>query len=261
MGSSILQFVPLLVLIFLVIFFVKRVIKNRKKTNTLKTAYEEALKSADKQNEINAGLAYYKHISKRFIGCIILWCFILGWYALVGIAILMGIAAASAENAALSFIPSLIILVFPLIFLFKRTKYYKTEKESMKELMTFIEAQKEAEKAQREKERAIKASSESYFDGGLLSLIGWKILGFFITLFTLGICYPLALCMVYGWEMNHTVINGKRLKFNGKAVSLFGHWILWVFLSIITLGIYILWLNIALKKWVVKNTTFEETEN
>jgi uncharacterized membrane protein YjgN (DUF898 family) len=65
--------------------------------------------------------------------------------------------------------------------------------------------------------------------------------------------------MVYGWEMNHTIINGKRLKFNGKAVSLFGHWILWIFLSIITLGIYILWLNIALKKWIVKNTTFEET--
>jgi uncharacterized membrane protein YjgN (DUF898 family) len=36
---------------------------------------------------------------------------------------------------------------------------------------------------------------------------------------------------------------------------------LWMFLSIITLGIYILWLNIALKKWIVKNTTFEETEN
>jgi uncharacterized membrane protein YjgN (DUF898 family) len=101
---------------------------------------------------------------------------------------------------------------------------------------------------------------ESYFDGGLLSLIGWKILGALITLFTLGICYPWALCMVYGWEMNHTVIEGKRLKFHGKAVSLFGHWLLWVFLTIITLGIYFFWLNIALKKWIVKNTTFEETE-
>jgi uncharacterized membrane protein YjgN (DUF898 family) len=47
---------------------------------------------------------------------------------------------------------------------------------------------------------------KSYFDGGLLSLIGWQILGFLITMFTLGICYPWALCMVYGWKINHTVI-------------------------------------------------------
>ena len=40
---------------------------------------------------------------------------------------------------------------------------------------------------------------ESYFDGGLLQLIGWKIAGAFITTVTLGICYPWAVCMVYGW--------------------------------------------------------------
>ena len=40
---------------------------------------------------------------------------------------------------------------------------------------------------------------ESYFDGGLFQLIGWKLLGGFITLITLGICYPWAVCMVYNW--------------------------------------------------------------
>ena len=38
---------------------------------------------------------------------------------------------------------------------------------------------------------------KSYFDGGLLQLIGWKILGGLVTVFTLGICYPWAVCMVY----------------------------------------------------------------
>jgi len=98
---------------------------------------------------------------------------------------------------------------------------------------------------------------ESYFDGGLLSLIGWNLLGFFITLITLGICYPWALCMVYGWETNHTVINGHRLKFNGTAVGLFGNWLKWLLLTIITVGIYGFWLNIALKKWKVKHTSFK----
>jgi len=99
-------------------------------------------------------------------------------------------------------------------------------------------------------------SGSSYFDGGLASLIGWKILGFFVTVLTLGICYPWALCMVYGWRINHTVIEGRRLKFTGSAVGLFGNWIKWFLLCIITAGIYSFWLGIALEKWKVKNTTF-----
>lgn len=99
---------------------------------------------------------------------------------------------------------------------------------------------------------------KSYFDGGLLGLIGLSILGFLITIFTLGICYPWALCLVYGWKINHTVIEGKRLKFNGSAIGLFGNWIKWFLLCVVTLGIYSLWLGIALEKWKVKNTTFAE---
>jgi uncharacterized membrane protein YjgN (DUF898 family) len=160
---------------------------------------------------------------------------------------------------------TLLQAVFCIFFLMKRHKMYKTYGEEIKRQKEERQRQKEEQKRQKEEKRQGKSvvnnKSQSYFDGGLFSFLGWKILGFLITLFTLGICYPWALCMVYGWEMNHTVIEGKRLKFHGKAVSLFGHWLLWVFLTIITLGIYFFWLNIALKKWIVQNTTFEETEN
>lgn len=97
---------------------------------------------------------------------------------------------------------------------------------------------------------------DSYFDGGLLQLIGWSLLGIFITTITLGICYPWALCMVYGWRINHTVVEGRRLQFNGSAVGLFGNWIKWFLLTIITFGIYGFWLSIALEKWKAKNTAF-----
>lgn len=96
----------------------------------------------------------------------------------------------------------------------------------------------------------------SYFDGGLLQLIGWTLVGGIITFFTLGICYPWALCMVYGWKTNHTVIEGRRLKFDGKAMQLFGNWIKWLLLCILTVGIYGFWLGIALEKWKVKHTYF-----
>ena len=95
---------------------------------------------------------------------------------------------------------------------------------------------------------------KSYFDGGLLQLIGWRILGALVTILTLGICFPWAVCMVYGWETKHTVINGHRLGFDGNGAQLFGNWIKWLLLTIVTLGIYGFWVGIALKKWKTKHT-------
>lgn len=97
---------------------------------------------------------------------------------------------------------------------------------------------------------------ESYFDGGLLQLIGYRLVGIFITFITLGICTPWAICLVYNWETKHTVIDGHRLQFDGSAVGLFGNWIKWFLLTIITLGIYGFWLSISLKKWKTKHTHF-----
>lgn len=97
----------------------------------------------------------------------------------------------------------------------------------------------------------------SYFDGGLLEYIFWFVLGSIVTILTAGICYPWAICMIYGWKINHTVIEGKRLKFKGTAISLFANWIVWWLLTVVTFGIYGFWMFIAVNKWKVKNTVFE----
>ena len=102
---------------------------------------------------------------------------------------------------------------------------------------------------------------ESYFDGGLLQLIGYRILGLLVTALTLGICLPWAYTMVYRWETKHTVINGERLTFDGTATGLFGNWIKWFLLTVITLGIYGLWVGIALKKWRITHTHTENNPN
>ena len=57
----------------------------------------------------------------------------------------------------------------------------------------------------------------SYFDGGLLQLIGYHILGSVITTLTFGICLPWAYCLIYEWEAKHTVIEGRRLRFDGGS--------------------------------------------
>ena len=101
-------------------------------------------------------------------------------------------------------------------------------------------------------------SEESYFDGGLLQLIGWKLLGSLITAATFGICYPWACCMIYDWETKHTVVNGHRLKFTGTAMQLFGLWIKWWLFCLVTCGIYGFWVAIDLKKWKTKHTEFAD---
>ncbi len=98
--------------------------------------------------------------------------------------------------------------------------------------------------------------SRSFFDGRLLQLIGWRMMGFLVTVLTLGICFPWAFCMVYRWEAKHTVIEGHRLEFDGTAMQLWGKWILWWFLTLITLGIYGLWMGIKVRKWKVSHTRF-----
>jgi uncharacterized membrane protein YjgN (DUF898 family) len=100
---------------------------------------------------------------------------------------------------------------------------------------------------------------QSDFDGGLLSYIGWLIAGAIVTIITIGIAFPWALCKMYGWRINHTIVNGRRLLFQGRALGLFGHWILWWILTILTLGIYGFWVFIKLEQWKVRNTTFADT--
>ena len=104
----------------------------------------------------------------------------------------------------------------------------------------------------------VQNNSDSYFDGGVFQLLGWRILGGLVTVITLGICYPLAVNWLYSWEAKHTVIEGRRLKFTGSAGGLFGTWIICILLSIITLGIYAFYVPIKIKRWREANTFFED---
>lgn len=95
---------------------------------------------------------------------------------------------------------------------------------------------------------------DSRFTGGLLGLIGIKLLSFFMIVFTLGLGTPWAVCMRERWFTEHTTIDGNQLRFDGNGGQLFGHYIKWFLLTIVTLGIYSFWLNIKMKQWVVAHT-------
>ena len=97
---------------------------------------------------------------------------------------------------------------------------------------------------------------ESKFTGGLLGMIGISILQVLITILTLGLGAPWAVCLKEKWIASHTVIDGQQLTFDGNGMQLFGTYIKWLLLTIITLGIYSFWLTIKMKQWVAKHTHF-----
>lgn len=95
---------------------------------------------------------------------------------------------------------------------------------------------------------------ESKFTGSLLGLIGINILAAIITIFTLGIGLPWAICVKQNWLTKYTIIDGNTLYFDGNGAQLFGNWIKWFFLTIITFGIYGFWVTLKLRHWVTKHT-------
>lgn len=105
-----------------------------------------------------------------------------------------------------------------------------------------------------------KNSSNSYFDGGFIEYLGYSILAFLITLFSLTLAKPWADKLIIEYKISHTVYNGKRLKFEGRGSELFVERFKWILLSVITLGIYSFWIPIKMKQWVVSNTHFEDED-
>ena len=63
--------------------------------------------------------------------------------------------------------------------------------------------------------------------GGAAAYFGTALLGFVVTVATLGLCYPFALVLRERWRAKHSYIEGRRLVFNGSAWGLFGLWWKW----------------------------------
>ena len=120
--------------------------------------------------------------------------------------------------------------------------------ENFEEVPVFQEVEK--------KEEVVR--TDSYFDGGVIELIGWRLLAFLISGITLGIGIPWAKCMLYSYQFKHTVYNGKRLKFEGTGGDLFVNMFKWVLLTLITFGIYGFFVPVRKTQWVISNIHFED---
>ena len=58
--------------------------------------------------------------------------------------------------------------------------------------------------------------TDSFYDGKLLEIIGYSILSYIITIFTLGLASAWAEKLLIAYNVEHTVYNGKRLWISTK---------------------------------------------
>lgn len=99
--------------------------------------------------------------------------------------------------------------------------------------------------------------AESKFTGSVLGLIGVSIAAMLMTVFTLGIGLPWAICYVERWNIEHSKIDGRQIIFCGKGSALLCKCLVWAGLIIVTLGIYLFVLPISYRKWIVSNTHYD----
>lgn len=92
--------------------------------------------------------------------------------------------------------------------------------------------------------------ASSTWDGGVLDTVINSIVASVIISLTCGIATPWAICYMMKFIIGHTIIDGKRLRFDGDGMQLFGNWIKWLVLMVITCGIYSFWVAPRLYQWV-----------
>lgn len=97
------------------------------------------------------------------------------------------------------------------------------------------------------------AASGSTWDGGVFETIVNSFVAALICAITCGIGTPWAICYMMKFVIGHTVIDGRRLRFDGTGGQLFGNWIKWFLLIIITCGIYSFWVIPRLYKWTASH--------
>ena len=95
---------------------------------------------------------------------------------------------------------------------------------------------------------------KSAFKGSVVDFIGTTVLALVISVCTLGLGIPWAICLYRSWRVKNTVIEGRRFVFDGTGGELFLQCVRWAICTVFTCGIYLLWVPIRLQDWLTKHT-------
>lgn len=94
--------------------------------------------------------------------------------------------------------------------------------------------------------------NNSYFDGGVLGLLGTNILSV-IVMFVPVVGFAWSKIIKIKWLTRHTVVDSRRHIFEGTVGSLFLKYLLWGLLTVITFGIFGLFVPVKALRWETEN--------
>lgn len=94
--------------------------------------------------------------------------------------------------------------------------------------------------------------NNSFFDGGVLGLLGVKLLGFLV-LFVPVVGFAWSQLIMLKWETRHTVVDSRRHIFEGTLGGLWVKLLVWGLLRIVTFGIFGLFIPVKRLRWETEN--------
>lgn len=93
-------------------------------------------------------------------------------------------------------------------------------------------------------------------DGSALAYVALSFKWGFLTLITLGLCYPVMRTRLQAYRMEHTWFGDECFSFDGKASDLFGTWVIAYLLWLPTLGFSQIWYLVREFRYFASRTSF-----
>ncbi len=95
------------------------------------------------------------------------------------------------------------------------------------------------------------------FEGSVGQRLRTSIVSGLLEFVTLGFYAAWGKCKFMRWQINNSVIAGRKMRFDGTGGELLGKWALYGLLNIITLGIYSVFSYVKMQQWITENIHFE----
>lgn len=102
----------------------------------------------------------------------------------------------------------------------------------------------------------IRGEKKSERKGSIVSIFFIALAKHFLSIISIGILNTAYEIRVYKYDIEHTIIDGRKLRFDGKTKDVFRIRTKRLFFGILTLGIYLLFNRFKFKRWLCENTHF-----
>jgi uncharacterized membrane protein YjgN (DUF898 family) len=92
------------------------------------------------------------------------------------------------------------------------------------------------------------------FEGKGGKLFGILLVSWLLCAITAGIYTPWAYCKIKKFNLQNTIIDGKRFDFIGTGGQLLVQFLIMYLIAAITIGIYLPWGFCKIQRWIAENT-------